>query len=133
MLTKLARGLGFIGGAWGLLATLAIFTLPMYVGIRVTQDANGQRIEERMTQTLLDVNAPLQSVTIIFFGAMLADSLLALLTAAAAKPKRRVYGGLMTFAGVMLLAGSFIAGFSVGPYYLPGAVMVFIAGILLLI
>jgi hypothetical protein len=132
MLTKLARGLGFIGGAWGLLATLALFTLPMYQGISVRY-ANGQRIEERSTQTLLEVNAPLQPITISFFGEMIAGSALALLTALAAKTKHRVYGALMTFASVMLLAGSFLAGFSVGPYYLPGAVMVIIAGILLLI
>ncbi len=116
------------GGVCGLIATVAIFLLPMYWGVSVTVTSSGERVEEHARKTLLEMQS-LEPITIFFFSAIVLLFLIALFCAVRARDRR--YSIAVLTAGVLLLFASFISGFSVGGLYLPGAVMVFIAGILL--
>jgi O-antigen ligase len=128
MLVTIGRLIGFVGGACGLIATVAIFLLPMYEGVSVTVTSNGERVEQLSHKTLLEMQS-LEPLTILFFSGVVALSLVAIYGAIRARARR--YGLAMLVAGVLLLLTSFISGFSVGGFYLPGALMVFVAGILM--
>lgn len=126
MLVTIGRLIGFVGGACGLIATVAIFLLPMYEGVSVTISSNGERVEQLSRKTLLEMQS-LEPITILFFSVVVALSLVGIYGAIRARERR--YGLAMLVAGVLLLLASFISGFSVGGFYLPGALMVFISGI----
>lgn len=114
-----------------MIATVAIFVLPMYEGVNVTVASSGERTEEHLRKTLLEMQS-LEPITILFFSAIVIMSLAAIFCAIrAGKAKDRVYGMAMIALGLLLLFAAFISGFSVGGFYLPSAVMVFFAGILL--
>ncbi len=131
MLQTLGRIAGVLGGAWGVIATAAVFTLPLYEGVSVTGTSSGERVERHFRATLLQTQS-LEPVTLLFFSLMVLCSLAALLGSIAARrlPGRAVRTALLV-SGVLLSLGSLISGFSVGPFYLPGAALVLIAGILL--
>ncbi len=140
------RALGILGGACGWIATAAVFTLPMYEGASITLTSSGEQVEEHFRKTLLETQS-LEPVTIFFFSAILLLSLAAAILAIRAKPilrpsnltkgsepsqgSPRRNGMAVLAAGALLLFASFISGFSVGAFYLPGALLVFLSGILI--
>ncbi len=142
----LGRALAIIGGACGWIATAVVFTLPMYEGVSVTVTSSGEMIEQHSRKTLLEVQS-LEPITIFFFSAILLLSLAAAILAIRAKPILRPSnltkgsepsqglprrnGIAILAAGALLLFASFISGLSVGAFYLPGALVVFLAGILI--
>ena len=128
MREKIGRVSGVVGGVCGLIATAAIFLVPMYEGVSVTVTSSGERIEEHTRKTLLEMQA-LEPITIFFFGAIIIASLVAVICALRAKSRLNGYG--MLAAGILLLLAAIISGFSVGGYYLPGSALVFFAGILM--
>ena len=127
----LGRILGIIGGAWGIIATIAIFTLPLYEGRSVTGYSTGERIEQTFRLTLLEANPDLAPITILFFSIMVAASLIALLLAVFARRKQRRWAAGTFAFGILLLFGAFISGFSIGGFYLPGAALTTLGGVLL--
>ncbi len=142
----LGRALAIIGGACGWIATAGVFTLPMYEGASVTISSSGEMIEQHSRKTLLEMQS-LEPVTIFFFSAIFLLSLLAIFASIRAKPSLRPsniakgsepsqgsprrYGIAILAAGALLLFASFISSFSVGAFYLPGALLVFLSGILI--
>ncbi len=123
----IGRVLGIVGGAWGLFATALIFNLPMY---RVVE-MSGTATETLPPQTLLQ-QGQLEPVTLFFFAAMIGLSVVTLGVSLVASTDPRLAGLVVLVASILLLFGSFISGFSVGPFYLPGALFAFLAGILIL-
>ena len=128
MWRKIGQSLGVVGGVCGLIATVAVFILPMYEGVSVTVTSSGERAEQLSRKTLLEMQS-LEAITIFFFAAIIALSLVAIFCAVRARSRGDDLAVLTT--GVLLLLASFISGFSVGGFYLPGAALVFIAGILI--
>lgn len=128
----LGRVVGIAGGAWGVIATIAVFTLPMYQTVETTATSSGEFSTRAFSQTFLQVQGHLESITIFFFAAMIGFSLAALAVSVLAhiNPRLARVGALT--AGIVLLFGSFISGFSVGGFYLPGALLVLLAGVLML-
>ncbi len=130
---NLGRVLGIVGGVCGVIATAIILTLPMYRGVETTVTSSGESTTQTFSQTLLQAQGQLEPITLFFFAAMIGLSLAALAVSLLAPVGPRI-AGLGTFtAGLFLLFGWFISGFSVGPFYLPGAIFVFLAGILMLV
>ncbi len=134
----LGRALAIIGGACGWIATAVVFTLPMYEGVSVTVTSSGEMIEQHSRKTLLEVQS-LEPITIFFFSAILLLSLAAAILAIRATstgvqlnaPTHRRNDMAVLAAGALLLFASFISSFSVGGFYLPGALVVFLSGILI--
>ncbi len=121
-----------MGGACGALATAAIVTLPLYRFVESSSTASGTVYGETGSLTLLQVQGHLEPVTRFFLAAMACLSLAALVVSLFGQTKPRIAGLVVLVAGLVLLFGSFISGFSVGGYYLPGALLVFLAGLLIL-
>jgi hypothetical protein len=131
MRINLARLLAILGGALNVIATAAIFVMPMYEGVRVTVTSNGERIEEHFRQSLLEAQSH-EPITISFFGTIILVSLVAVFLAIrATNVTHRRIGIALLAVGALLLIASFISGFSVGLFYLPGAVFVLAAGVLI--
>lgn len=135
MLRNLGLLFAMAGGALNLIATAAIFAMPMYEGVSVTVTSSGERIEQHFRKTLLEMQS-LEPVTILFFGAIILLSLLAVFLAIRAarygRSADRPYSRIAIIAiGATLLFAAFISGFSVGAFYLPGAVLVLGAGVLM--
>lgn len=125
--------LAIAGSALNLIATVTIFVIPMYEGVSVTVTASGERIEQHFRKTLLEMQA-LEPITIVFFSAIVLLSLLAAFLAirATRRPTRhRSEAIAIIVIGAALLFASFISGFSVGAFYLPGALLVLVAGALM--
>ncbi len=123
--------LAILGGAANLIATAAIFVMPMYEGVSVTVTSSGERVEQHFRKTLLETQS-LHPITILFSAAIIALSLTAAFLAIRAAPATRRRSGIaVTIAGVLLLFASFVSVFSVGAFYLPGALMVSAAGVLM--
>ncbi len=131
VLRSIGRIVGTLGGACGLIATGAVFIVPMYESVGITVTSSGERIEQHSRATLLQTQS-LEPVTLLFFSLMVIFSLVALLGSLAAhRTVSRAYPMAVLVSGILLILGSLISGFSVGPFYMPGAAMVLIAGLLL--
>ncbi len=131
MLRRIGRIVGALGGAWGLVATAAVFMLPLYQGVSVTGTSSGEHVEQHFRATLLQTQS-LEPVTLLFFSLMILFSLAALFGSVAAQRGRsRAYSIAVLASAVLLSLGSLISGFSVGPFYMPGAALALMAGVLL--
>ncbi len=131
MRINLARLLAILGGVLNVIATAAIFVMPIYEGVRITVTANGERFEEHFRQTLLEAQS-LEPITLLFFGTIILVPLVAAFLAICATNVNHRRNGIAILAvGALLLFAAFISGFSVGMFYLPGAALVFGAGVLI--
>ncbi len=131
MRLNLARLLAILGGVLNVIATAAIFVMPMYEGVRISVTSNGEHIEEHFRQTLLEAQS-LEPITLLFFGTIILVSLVAAFLAIRATNATHRGNGIAILAvGALLLFAAFISGFSVGMFYLPGAALVFGAGVLI--
>ncbi len=133
-ITKSARILGMLGGLWGVGITFALLFLPIVQFCQSIITTSGQEFNGGLSKTLIESQGgQLEPVTWIYLAVMPILSLIALALAWRIRLAGRAKPLVLLCVGILLGIGAAIAGFSIGLFYIPGAISILIAAVLAVI
>ncbi len=126
---SIGRWSALLGGIWGVGVTFALLFLPVVQYCQSIITSAGQQFNGCLNKTLIESQGGrLEPITWIYLAAMLALSLIAVAVALRAKGRARSF--LLLFVGILLGIGGVIAGFSIGVFYLPAALLVLLGSVI---